>query len=138
MSSGQYIQEQLKTIIWIDSNVYDIENESTYQNNKLKFKDYNFLRFNGVDNALSFVKNNQYFQFNLFYVIVSGSLAEKFFSEYVKATEESNIFASTIIYCFNQEFHRKKDYFKDRFLNPGGITICFDKKIKKDLLLYVI
>ena len=36
----------------------------------------------------------------------------------------------TIVYCFRQEYHETKPYFKDNFLNPGGITLDFEDVAK--------
>ena len=123
------IEDKKDTIIWIDSNIYNSENEDTYKNYLPKLKSFNFFRFNSVKNAIDFISNNKYFEYRLSYAVVSGRLAEEFFNSYVKISEEKNIILATSVYCLNKKYHETKPYFKDAFLNTGGITIIFDKII---------
>lgn len=115
-----------ETIIWIDANIYNFENKNTYEQYNSKFKKFNFIRFSSVSKAINYITRNSYFEFRLIYAIVSGKLAEEFFNEYVKISEKKNIVIATSVYCFNQKYHETKPYFKDLFLNTGGITFIFD------------
>ena len=134
MGNSLTINKDKDTIIWLDKNVFNKENEGTYKEYRNVLENFNFLCFTSVKNVLSFIKKNlNYFEFRLFYVIVSGRKAEKFYNEYVKITEKYNIIAATIVYCFNQKYHETKPYFKDKFLNSGGITFNFD-----DVINYII
>ena len=90
-----------EAILWIDENVNKPENKETYKRYLPKLKNFNFISFSSVKNAIDFIKKHDYFDFRLFYVIVSGSLAENFFNEYVKLSEKKNIVAATTVYCFN-------------------------------------
>ena len=119
-----------KNIIWIDSNVYNEENKKTLEILKNNLSDYDFSIFTTVSSAFSEIKKNPIFHFTLFYVIVSGSLAEDFFNKYSKATIELPILAATIVYCFNKSLHEKKPYYLDPFLNPGKITDSYEKIIE--------
>lgn len=118
-----------KNIIWIDSNVNNQENKKTLEILKKNLINYDFSTFTTVSSAFSQIKNNK-FHFTLFYVIVSGRLAEDFFNEYSKATIELPILAATIVYCLNKSLHEKKPYYLDPFLNPGKITDSYDKIIE--------
>ena len=119
-----------KNIIWIDSNVYNEENKKTLEILKNNLSDYDFSIFTTVSSAFSEIKKNPKFHFTLFYVIVSGRLAEDFFNKYSKATIELPILAATIVYCFNKSLHEKKPYYLDPFLNPGKITDSYEKIIE--------
>ena len=119
-----------KNIIWIDSNVYNEENKKTLEILKNNLSDYDFSIFTTVSSAFSEIKKNPTFHFTLFYVIVSGRLAEDFFNKYSKATIELPILAATIVYCFNKSLHEKKPYYLDPFLNPGKITDSYEKIIE--------
>jgi len=123
------IENEKDTIIWIDSNIYNSENEDTYKIYLPKLKNFNFFRFDSVKSAINFISNNKYFEYRLSYAVVSGRLAEEFFNSYVKISEEKNIILATSVYCLKQKYHEQKPYFKDTFLNTGGITIIFDKII---------
>ena len=149
---GNNIDQNKDSIIWIDTNIFNDENKKTYELNKQKLINFNFLCFTSVKKAFSFIqKRKNYFEFRLFYTIVSGSLAEEFYNEYVKFVDMTNIISANIVYCMNQKFHERKPYFKDNFLNPGKITTNFDevlayilknefdwKKIKEDYQEYNI
>ena len=121
------------TIIWIDANIYNFENKSTYNQNISKLSKFNFIRFSTVKRAINYISENAYFEFRLSYVIVSGKLAEEFFNEYVKISEKKNIVIATSVYCFNKKYHETKPYFKDLFLNTGAISFFFD-----DVVNYIL
>ena len=129
MGNSQKIDNLKETIIWLDKNVFNQENKFIYEIYLPRFDKFNFICFTSVKDLITFItnkKNLNYFEFRLFYIIVSGRLAEEFYNEYVKITEKYNIIAATIVYCFNQKYHETKPYFKDRFLNSGGITFDFE------------
>ena len=111
-------------------NINNLENKETYQSYLPKLKEFIFECFSSVKDAINFINKDNYFEFRLFYVIVSGRLAENFFNEYVQLSEKKNILAATTVYCFNQKLHEEKPYFKDKFLNPGGVTKYFDEVIE--------
>ena len=127
------INERIKRIIWIDEKniqcdgrdpgeFFEIHNTELYLCNSVK------NAFNLIENSQEEVKkgNISYykkkFEFNLFYVIISGSLAEEYYKELISKTKILNILPATIIYCKNVEYHKKKPYYLDKFLNPGGVT----------------
>ena len=120
-------------IIWIDSNIDNFENKNTYNEYISKFDNFNFIRFSSVKKAIKFISENTYFEFRLTYAIVSGRLAEEFYNEYVKISEKKNIVIATSVYCLNQKYHETKPYFKDFFLNTGGISFIFD-----DIMNYIL
>ena len=107
-NEGNDIDEKKDTIIWIDSNVYNSENEGTYKSYQPEFKNFNFLRFDSVKKAIDYISNNKYFEYRLSYAVVSGRLAEEFFNNYVKISEEKCIILATSVYCLNQKYHETK------------------------------
>lgn len=124
------IDEKKECIIWLDSNVFNDENKMINELYQRRLEKFNFLCFTSVDNLFSFIKKNlQYFEFRLFYIVVSGSLAEAFYSEYVKTLEKYNIIAASIVYCYHPIYHEMKPYFQDKFLNSGGVTCDFEKVV---------
>ena len=130
MGNSQKIESDKETVIWLDKNVFNKENEFVYEAYRPRLVNFNFLCFKSVKSVISFIESNlDYFEFRLFYIVVSGRLAEEFYNEYVKITEKYNIIAATIVYCFNQKYHETKPYFKDKFLNSGGITYDFEKVV---------
>ena len=134
MGNSQNIDNHKETIIWLDKNVFNKENKFIYEIYLPRFDKFNFLCFTSVKELISFItKNLNYFEFRLFYIIVSGRLAEEFYNEYVKITEKFNIIAATIVYCFQRKYHETKPYFKDSFLNSGGITFDFE-----DVINYIL
>ena len=133
MGNNININEKKDTIIWIDANIYNSENKNTYQMYLAKLQKFNFLRFSNVESVIKFISQNKYFEYRLTYVIVSGRLAEHFFNEYVKISEEKNIVIATSVYCYKQKYHETKPYFKDAFLNSGKITFIFD-----DIIEYIL
>ena len=129
-NSSPKIDENKECIIWLDQNVFNDENKLTYQFYLKRVETFNFLCYTSVDSLFSFIeKNLQYFEFRLFYIVVSGSIAEYFFREYVKMTEKYNIIAASIVYCLHPIYHEMKPYFKDKFLNSGGVTCDFEEVV---------
>ena len=126
------IESNYKQIIWIDQNVNNEENKFTLQYFKSELKnDYNIITLESVKQAFDlFEQEKQIFEFNLFYVIVSGRLAEEFFNNYAEKVIDMNILCASIIYCYNDSFHKKKNYYKDSFLNPGGIVSSPNEIVK--------
>ena len=129
MGSSETFDENKDTILWIDSNVYNSENEETFKAHLQELKNFNFLRFDSVKKAIDYISKKKYFEYRLSYAVVSGRLAEEFFNNYVKISEEKCIILATSIYCLNQKYHETKPYFKDSFLNTGEIKVTFDKII---------
>ena len=126
MGNSQKLETNTDTILWLDQNVYNEENKSTYVKYLPKLKNFNFVLFTSVDELINYIKDNlKFFEFKVFYVVVSGRLAESFFTEYVKIAEKYNIIADTLVYCLRQKYHETKPYFNDPFLNAGGITKHF-------------
>jgi len=114
-----------KKVIWIDHNIDNDENKYTYEEFTNSLPEFDIIKCKSVKETFDFIeKNYEDFKFKLFYVIVSGTLSEEFFNEYVKKTLEIHILCATIIYC--SEKHRKMNEFKpfylDNFLNPGKVT----------------
>ena len=115
-----------KKIIWIDKNIDNEENTHTYNEFVYSLPEFDIIKCKSVKETFDYISKNYEadFKFKLFYVIVSGTLSEEFFNEYVKKTLEIHILCATIIYC--SEEHRKKNEFKpfylDNFLNPGKVT----------------
>ena len=130
-NSDPKIDENKECIFWLDQNVFNNENKEIYNFYKNRLLKFNFFCFTSVDSLFSFInKNLEYLEFRLFYIVVSGSLAEEFFSEYVKTSEKYNILAASIVYCLHPIYHEMKPYFEDKFLNPGGVTCNFEKVMK--------
>ena len=93
------IDEKKETIIWLDKNVFNKENQFIHEAYFPRLNKYNFICFTTIKTSLEFIKINlKYFEFRLFYIIVSGRLAEEFYKEYVKITEKYNIFVSITVY----------------------------------------
>ncbi len=62
--------------------------------------DYNIIILKSVKQAFDlFEQDKQIFEFNLFYVIVSGRYAEEFFNNYSEKVIDMNILCASIIYC---------------------------------------
>ena len=113
-----------KRIIWIDKNINNTENQIFLEILKDGIKDGIFYPVESVKEAFNLIRNRKesidgkkekikIFQFRLFYVIVSGSLSNDFFNEYIKTTKELTILAATIIFCGNKYIHMKKPYYLD-------------------------
>ena len=64
MGNDVTIDKKKDNIIWIDSNVYNSENEETYKTYQLELKNFNFFRFNSVKKAFDYISNNNnYFEY---------------------------------------------------------------------------
>ena len=121
----------VKRIIWIDENVDNDENKIFLKIFEDGIKNAKFYLKKSVREAFDFIKNHRetimgnrsvkIFQFRLFYVIVSGSLSNEFFTEYVKTTKELGIISANIIFCADENKHRRNAYYLDEFLNPGKV-----------------
>ena len=134
MENPQQLNSNKETIIWLDQNIYNKENKFIYERYFPKLKEFYFFRFTSVEDLIKYIEeNSSYFKFKLFYVIVSGRLAESFYNEYVKISEKYNTIASTTVYCFKQKYHESKPYFMDKYLNSGGITDNF-----KNVVNYIL
>ena len=130
MGNSQELDSKKETILWLDKNVYNEENKSTFVEYYPKLKRFNFFCFTSVEDLIDYIeKNSNYFKFKLFYVVVSGRLAESFYKEYVKISDKYNTIANTTVYCLNKKYHQSKPYFKDNYLNSGGITINFENVV---------
>ena len=124
----------IKRIIWIDENVDSIENKIFLEMFESGIKNGKFYLKKSVKEAFDLIKNHResinernnnrsvkIFHFRLFYVIVSGSLSNEFFTEYVKITKELGIISANIIFCSNVDKHRRNAYYLDDFLNSGKV-----------------
>ena len=71
--------------------------------------DYNITTLKSVNEAFQlFEIKKEVFDFRLFYVIVSGRLAEEYFNNYAEKVINMNILSASIIYCYNDSYHKKK------------------------------
>ena len=128
MGNSPKLEGTKETILWLDKNVYNEENKFTYEKYIPKLKKFNFFCFVLVKELINYIEDNSdYFKFKLFYVVVSGRLAESFYKEYIKIAEKYNTIANTTVYCLKQKYHETKPYFMDKYLNPGGISVDFEK-----------
>ena len=143
------MEEIVKRIIWIDKNINSKENKIFLEILQEGIKDGKFYPVDSIEKAFNLIINKReniklkngnikkdvkIFQFRLFYVIVSGSLSNEFFNEYVKASMNYTILAATVIFCANEAGHRKNPYYIDQFLNPGKV---YDEK-SFDKIIYFI
>ena len=125
----------VKRIIWIDENVQSKKIQFFLDILKTGIEGAQFYLSESVEKAFQIIKNtkeniilsdgtlkeDKIFQFRLFYVIISGSLSNNYFSEYVKATKELPILAANIIFCLDESKNKMKAYYLDEFLNPGKV-----------------
>ena len=112
-------------VLWIDHNIDNDENKYTYDEFANSLPEFEIIKCKYVKEAFNFIEENyKNFKFKLFYVIVSGTLSEEFFNEYVKKTLELHILCATIIYCSekNRKLNEFKPFYLDNFLNPGKVT----------------
>ena len=58
MGNSLKINKDKDTIIWLDKNVFNKENEGTYKEYRNVLENFNFLCFTSVKNVLSFIKKN--------------------------------------------------------------------------------
>ena len=71
--------------------------------------DYKITTLESVNEAFQlFEIKKEVFDFRLFYVIVSGRLAEEYFNNYAEKVINMNILSASIIYCYNDSYHKKK------------------------------
>ena len=120
----------IKRIIWIDENVDSNENKIFLEVFEGGIKNAKFYLKKSVKDAFDLIKNHRetinhrsvkIFQFRLFYVIISGSLSNEFFTEYVKTTKELGIISANIIFCSDVDKHKRSAYYLDDFLNSGKV-----------------
>ena len=104
------LEKDNNKIIWIDQNVNNLENKHTLEYFKKELKDnYDIITIESVSETFNLLKNlENIFKFKLLYVIVSGRLAEEFFNNYAEKVIDMNILCASIVYCFNDSFHKKK------------------------------
>ena len=129
------MEKIVKRIIWIDQNVKTIENQMFLEILKGGIPDAKFYPVESIEEAFELIKNkkeeivlidgekreSKVFQYRLFYTIISGSLSNEFFIQYIKATKELTIISANIIFCNDEEKHRYNAYYLDKFLNPGKV-----------------
>ena len=73
-----------KKVLWLDQNVDNEENIYTYQEFTSSLPEYDIIKCKSVKEAFETItKNYEDYKFKLFYVIVSGTLSEDFFNEYM-------------------------------------------------------
>ena len=130
------MEQLVKRIIWIDETNNEIENKTFLEILKKGIKESEFYPVLSIKEAFDLIRNKtgtiklkngqerqniKLFQYRLFYVIVSGSLSNEFFNEYVKVSNELPIISANIIFCKDEEKHKYNAYYLDDFLNPGKI-----------------
>jgi len=129
------MEQIIKRVIWIDKEINSTENKAFLEILQSGIKNSKFYPVESVEEAFKLIKNQRekvaldnntekvvkVFQFRLFYVIVSGSLSNDFFNEYVKATKELTIISANIIFCADKDKHMRSAYYLDDFLNPGKV-----------------
>ena len=129
------MDELVKRVIWIDKNVNSKENQIFLEIFKGGIKNAKFYPVESIEEAFDLIRNkkeeiilkngnkkeSKIFQFRLFYTIVSGSLSNEFFNEYVKATKELTIISANIIFCNDETKHKYDAYYLDEFLNSGKV-----------------
>ena len=143
------MQQEIKNIIWIDRNVFSIENKVFLEILQSGIKNSKFYPVETVQEAFNLIKNKEeiifnnkniiqkkkkVFQFKLFYVIVSGSLSNEFFNEYIKTTKELAIISANIIFCADKNMHMRNAYYLDDFLNPGKV---YNEKTIDKMIEYI-
>ena len=134
----------IKRVIWIDENVDSNENKIFLEIFEGGIKNAKFYLKKSVKEAFDLIKNHRetimgnrsvkIFHFRLFYVIVSGSLSNDFFTEYVKTTRELGIISANIIFCSNEDKHKRNAYYLDKFLNSGKV---YNEKSIDKLIEYI-
>ena len=137
-----------KRIIWIDKNVNNIENKLFLEIMESGINNAKLYPVESIEEAFKLIENQKetiiddnnnkrevkVFQFRLFYVIVSGSLSNDFFREYVNATKKLTIISSNIIFCSDEDKHKRNAYYLDDFLNPGKV---YSEKTIDKLIEYI-
>ena len=111
------LEKDNNKIIWIDQNVNNLENKHTLIYFKEELKDnYDIITFESVSETFNLLKKlENIFKFKLLYVIVSGRLAEEYFNNYAEKVIDMNILCASIVYCFNDSFHKKKTIIEIHF-----------------------
>ena len=124
--------DENKEVIWIEEKCNSKEANIHYDIMKFNLpKKYNIQKVTSISSAFKLIESNKNRYFlKLFYVIIFGSIADEFFVSYAKKSLELNILCYTIIFDKNPKFYECKPYYKDPFLNPGGVSndmksICF-------------
>ena len=129
------MEETVKRVIWIDENVKSMENQMFLEILQGGIKNAKFYPVESAKEAFELIRNkkeeiillngnkkeSKVFQYRLFYTIISGSLSNEFFNEYIKTTKELTIISANIIFCNEEEKHRYNAYYLDKFLNPGKV-----------------
>jgi len=143
------MEQLVKRIIWIDEKNNEIENKTFLEILKKGIKESEFYPVLSIKDAFDLIRNKtgtiklkngqerqniKLFQYRLFYVIVSGSLSNEFFNEYVKVSNELPIISANIIFCKDEEKHKYNAYYLDDFLNPGKI---YNEKNIEKLIEYI-
>ena len=127
--------KDIKRIIWIDKNVNNVENQSFLEILQSGIDNGKFYPVDSIKKAFDLIENQKetiiddknnkkvvkIFQFRLFYVIVSGSLSNDFFREYINVTKRLTIISSNIIFCSDEDKHKRNAYYLDDFLNSGKV-----------------
>ena len=117
-------------IFWIDKNIKTEENQNYLKELQKEFPSYKKETFDSIENLEYFLKKEKKeYDFKFIYIIISGSLAEKFFNSY-NIFDYTTIIAATIVFCGNKSFHSSKPYANDLYLNPGGVVNNFDEVIE--------
>jgi len=99
-------KEKKKQIVWIDQNVNNLENKFTLEYlQKVLKDDYKIATLESVNEAFQLFEIKKKV---LFYIIVSGRLAEEYFNNYAEKVIDMNILSASTIYCYNESYHKKK------------------------------
>ena len=110
--------------IWIDSNIYSKEN-SEYANILKKFYK-NLKLYTNIEDAIKFIKNINY---QLTYIIISGSLFLEYISKFKNIQNYISIAPKLIIFTsiMTKEKIQKLDEINNPFYNIGGIAVSFEE-----------
>ena len=92
-----------------------------------ELEDFSFTLVTSVKEGYSFLSK---FDFQLIYVILSGTLAEEFLDTYEENLRNLSVLTLNIIFCFNGKYHNSKKYANDPCYNPGGIVKEFVEVIR--------
>ena len=118
-------------IFWIGDNIKSYENQYYLQYLHQEFSpQIEIETFESISNYENFLKEKKdKYDFKFIYIIISGSLAEKFFDNY-NSFSYTTIIASSIVFCDDINLHSSKPYANDLYLNPGGIVNTFEEVIE--------
>ena len=110
--------------IWIDSNIYSKEN-SEYAN-ILKQCYKNLKLYTNIEDSIKFIKNINY---QLTYIIISGSLFLEYISKFKNIQNYISIAPKLIIFTsiMTKEKIQKLDEINNPFYNIGGIAVSFEE-----------